>query len=247
MENALAGRSATLETCVQLGEVYLRLNEFQKAKDQFQKVIHVDGASARAYHGLIQAAARLGEAQEAEKYQAELARLKKSEDQANRKGREQITDERIVPGLAAQILTMAARVYRSHRQADVAEQQLRRAAELDPRDVACRAVLADLYNEQQRLEEALGIVEELRQLEPRNLAHLKALGIVQGRLGRWDAAQKTFEELRVLAPDRAVGYAGLAEGYLRTGKDLPRARALATTAAKLEPMRLEPFYPRGNL
>ena len=97
LENALAGRSATLQTCVQLGEVYLRLNEFQKGKDQFQSVIHIDGASTRAYRGLIQAAAQLGATQEAEKYQAELARLKKSEDKANRKGREQIADERMVP------------------------------------------------------------------------------------------------------------------------------------------------------
>ena len=92
-----------------------------------------------------------------------------------------------------------------------------------------------MYSAQGRLEEALAIVEELRRIEPRNVIHVRSLGILQGRLGRWDAAQKTFRELCTVAPDWAVGYAGLAESYLRTGKELRQARTLAARAAEMEP------------
>ena len=126
-------------------------------------------------------------------------------------------------------------MHRSHQEADIAERHLRRAAELVPDDTACREELADLYSASGHLQEALATVEELRRIEPRNLTHMRSLGIFQARLGRWDAAEGTFRELCTLAPDRAVGYAGLAESYLRTGKDLPEARTLAAKAVRLEP------------
>jgi tetratricopeptide (TPR) repeat protein len=239
LEESLVRHPPTARARVKLGEAYLKFKEFQKAKEQFQKAIRIDGASTHAYHGLAQVSARLGAAQEAEKYRAEVARLKQLENQTGRKqleeSRHQRGDQRAAPQCAAQILTMAASVYRLHHQMDDAEQHLRRAAELSPDDTACRAALADLYGVEGRLEEALATIEELRRIEPRNLMHLRSLGILQGRLGRWDAALKTFRELRTLAPDRAVGYAGLAESYLRTGRELPLAKMLAAKAVGLEP------------
>ncbi len=239
LEESLARQPPTVRAIVKLGEAYLKLKEFQKAKEQFQKAIQIDGSSTRAYHGLAQVSARLGAVEEAEKYRAEVARLKQLEDRAGRKQldetRLQRGDQRAAPQYVAQILTMAAAVYRLHQQADDAEQNLRRAAELSPDDTACRAALADLRSAAGRLEEALAIIEELRRIEPRNLTHLRSLGILQGRLGRWDAAQRTFRELCALAPDRAVGYAGLAESYLRIGKELPLAKTLAAKAIGLDP------------
>ena len=54
----------------------------------------------------------------------------------------------------------------------------------------------------------------------------------------WDVGTRPKEHsanCAALAPDSAVGYAGLAESYLRTGKDLPKARTLAAKAVQLEP------------
>lgn len=239
LEDSLARRPASSRTHILLGEARLKLKEFQKAKEQFQKAIALDGSSSRAYHGLSQAAARLGQGEESEKYRAEFARLRALEDQTGRKKQEAGEglrgDERVAPQHVTQILTMVGKTYLLHGQADEAERRLLRAAELSPEDIPCRAVLADLYAARGHLEEALATVEKLQKLEPRNPAHLRSLGILQGRLGRWEAAEKTFEKLCTLAPEQAVGYAGLAESYLRANKELARARTLASKAVALDP------------
>jgi len=239
LEDSLATQPATAQVHIAIGESYLQLNDLKKAKEHFQQAIRIDGSSSRAYHGLAQASARLGEKPEAEKYHAEVARLKRLETEAGRKQMQERGDRRgdptLAPAYAAQVLTLTADVYRSHQRNDLAEQYLRRAAAIQPTDAACRVALAAWYSSEGRLADALGIVEELRLIEPRNLTHLKNLGVLQGRLGHWDAAQKTFRELCALAPDRAVGYAGLAEAYLRAGQEIPLAKLLAAKAARLEP------------
>ena len=239
LEDSLARRPPSARTHILLGEARLKLKEFQKAKEQFQKAIELDRSSTRAYHGLFQATARLGQADEAEKYRAEFARLRAIEDETGRKKQEAGEglrgDEHVATKHVAQILTMAAKTHLSHGEADEAERCLLRAAELSSDDLPSRALLADLYASRSRLEEALAMVEQLRKLDPRNPAHLRSQGILQGRLGRWEAAEKTFQELCALMPDQAVGYAGLAESYLRSGKQLDQARALAAKAVALDP------------
>jgi tetratricopeptide (TPR) repeat protein len=235
LEPVLAAGRGTAEAHAELGEAYLKLKEFAKAKEQFQKAIQESASLARAAHGLAQAAERLGQTQEAARWRTELVRLKQLDNQARQNSLRSVADERVVPRLAAEILTTAAAVYRSRQERQAEEQCLRRAAELEPNDVACRAALAELLRTEERLEEALGTVDELRRIEPANLEHLKNAGILQVRSGHWDAAQKIFQELCDRAPDSAVGYAGLAESLFRAGQDLPRARKLAAKAVELEP------------
>lgn len=239
LEESLSRRPASAKAHILLGESRLKLKEFQKAKDEFQKAIRLDASSSRAYHGLSQAAARLGQQEEAEKYRAEFARLRKLEEDSGRKRQEEGKglrgDEHVAPHTAAQILSMAGKTYLAHQQADEGEKCLVRAAELSSEEVSCRAALAELYAFQGRFEEALATVEQLRKLEPTNPAHLRSMGILQGRLGRWELAEKTFEQLCAMAPKAAVGYAGLAESYLRAGKELVRARDLAAKAVALDP------------
>lgn len=239
LEDSLARRPASARTHLLLGEARLKLKDYAKAKEQFQKAIQLDPASSRAHYGLAQAAGRLGQADEAEKHRAEFARLKALEQETGRKkqaaGQGLRGDEYVAPSHVTQILTVVAKTYLSHGQADEAERCLLRAAELSPDDTPSRVALADLYAATGRLEEALARVEELQKLEPRNPAHLRSQGILQGRLNRWEAAEKTFQQLCALMPDQAVGYAGLAESYLRAGKQLERARSLAAKAVALEP------------
>jgi Flp pilus assembly protein TadD len=130
---------------------------------------------------------------------------------------------------------IAGKVYLAHGRWELAEAHLIRAAELNPSDTECREALAGLYDEAGRLEEAAHIVEQLRDLEPWNLAHRRNLGILEARMNDWEAAEATFRELCAIAPDRAVGYAGLAELCLRADKALPEAETLAATAVRLEP------------
>ncbi len=250
LEDSLASYPPTAAQLIALGEAYLRLDEFNKAKDQFQRALRIDRSSTRAHHGLAQALARLGQKEQADKHRAEMTRLKRLENQSKRKNLdeagEQQGDRIFAPKFVADLLTMIAAVYGSHERSDEAERHLRRAAQLWPEHTGCRAALADLYGQQGRLAEALAVVEELRQIEPEQPAHLKTLGILLGRLARWEEAEKAFRELCAMATDSAVGYAGLAEIYLRSGKNLPLARLLAAKAADLEPSAWN-FFVQGSI
>lgn len=236
LEDFLGSHPPNVDAQIQLGEAYLQIQETEKAKRCFQAAVRIDSTSSRAYHGLAQVFARLGAKQDAERYRAVFGRLRKQEDDANRHGGMKPSDHWMAPQQAAQILTTAARAYHSQGQIDLTEQNLRRAAELDPEAPTCRTALVDLYAIQGRLEEAVAIVQELREIAPDDPRHLRSLAILLGRLGRLAEAQQCFQELCSMAPSLAAGYAGLAESHLRTGSDLPLAKALAVKAARLEPL-----------
>ncbi len=235
LERHVATNPASPATLLLLGQLYLQAKENEKAKAQFERTLLLDPGSARAYHGLASACARLGNQAEADRYRAKFEELRSEEDEVVRGTKEVLSDEYVVPRCIAGIMGIAGKVYLAHGRLELAEEHLIRAAELDPADTECREALAGLYDQAGRLEEAARIVEDLQDLEPWNLAHRRNLGILEARMNDLEAAEATFRELCAIAPDRAVGYAGLAELSLRTEKTLPEAQALAATAVRLEP------------
>jgi len=235
LERHVAAQPASPATCLLLGQLYLQAKENEKAKVQFERAVASDPESMRAFHGLATACARLGERAEAERYRAKFDALKAEEDRAVHGTKEVLSDEYIVPRCAAEILGIAGKVYLAHGRLEPAEEHLRRAAELDPANTECREALAGLYDRAGRLKEAARMVKELRDLEPWNLAHRRNLGILEARRDDPEAAEATFRELCAIAPNRAVGYAGLAELSLRADMTLPEADKVAATAVRLEP------------
>jgi len=236
LQNDIQANPKLPATRILLGQIYLQLKENDKAKEQFETALLFSPDSTRAYHGLASAYARLGLAEDADKCRAEFARLKKVEERVEHQKQKGRKDELVAPLWVAQIMTIAGKVYFAHHRWEDAEKHLCKAAALDPSDTECRQALSALYDQQGRLEDALRIVKELGKLEPGNLAHCRNQGILYGRLGQWEAAEQTFRELCRLAPRQATGYAGLAEVYLRTGKQLPQAKALASEAVRLQPI-----------
>jgi Flp pilus assembly protein TadD len=235
LEDHAAAHPSPPAIFVLLGQLYLQRQEYRSAKAQFEKALMLNFHSAPAHLGLATACARLGDAAGAARHRAEFERLNRQEDQAARAGLETMSDENVVPPCVAQIMVIAGNVYFAHGQSERAEKRLLRAAELDPANTACRQMLAEIYSQFGRLEDAAQIVEQLRDLEPWNLAHRKNLGILQARMNRTDAAEATFREVCAIAPDKSLGYAGLAELFLRADVHLSEARELAAAAVRLEP------------
>ena len=235
LENDIRANPRSESTRVLLGQVYLQLKEYEKARDQFEGALLLFPTSTRAYHGLAGAFAKLGLDDDAEKSRAEFERLKAIQQEAEFEKQKGRHDELKTPQWMAEVMTLAGKVYLAHERLEDAERHLLRAAELDPADTVCREALSVLYDRQGKYESAVQIVEELRDLEPGNLAHRKNLGMLHGRLGRLAAAEEVLLELCRRAPQEAVGYAGLAEVYLRANKELPEAKVLASEAVRLQP------------
>jgi Flp pilus assembly protein TadD len=235
LERLAAANTASPENLLFLGQMYLQTKENEKAKARFERALALEPGSARAYSGLATACARLGDQAEAERYRARVEELKSREDRAARGNKEALSDARVVPPCVAKILGIAGKVYLAHGQFGPAEEHLLRAAELDPSNPEFLEALAGLYDQVGRLGDAARVVEQIQDLEPWNLVHRRNLGILQARMNEPEAAEATFRELCAIAPDRAVGYAGLAELFLRAGEKLAEAKVLAATAVRLEP------------
>ena len=235
LEDDLQTNPQLAKSRILLGQVYLQLKKNEEAKRQFETVLLLNSSSPPAYLGLATACDRLGLKDDAEKCRAEFKRIKRVEVQVEQEKQRGRKDELMAPRWVAEIMTMTGRIYLAHERLEDAERCLLRAVELDPNDTNCREALTALYVQQGRHADALPVVKNLRDLQPWNPNHLKSLGLLHGRLGQLAMAEETFQELCRLAPEKAVGYAGLAEIYLRLDKSIPEAKALASKAVSLDP------------
>lgn len=81
-----------------------------------------------------------------------------------------------------------------------AEEHLRRAITLDPRDTEALYSLAALRIDQQRYDEALEHLQHLIGIEPGYAKGLDAIGAVFFYLGRYDEAPQRFDQALSLDP-----------------------------------------------
>lgn len=218
-----------------LGHVYLQLHEYEKAKTHYRAAIEVDPAWTRAYYGLSKACARLGETEQSEAYLEKFKELIDHDLAADIERSRSYDDLASARRIVAYVYTAAGRVYQACSNVREAEVHWLRAAELNPKDTACREELARLYIEGHRVEEALGALENLAEIEPRNSAYHMNIGLVNAMSSRFDAAEKAFNRVRELSPRRPEGYLALVRLYLEANRKLPQAVKLAGVAVEIEP------------
>jgi tetratricopeptide (TPR) repeat protein len=114
---------------------------------------------------------------------------------------DEVPESRTQPALMR--LAAEARA-RSGRTRD-AEELYSALREADPNDREVTAALIDLYEEQDRLDEALQLLHEMETKDPENAAVLERTTIDLARAGRFDEAEKRARELAAQRPEnRAV-------------------------------------------
>jgi tetratricopeptide (TPR) repeat protein len=179
---------------------------------------------------------RLGQKDESREYMEQFRKLKVEEMKALKARDNAFSDLANVRKNVAQTHTSIGQFYHVHRNARKAEQLLRRAAMLDPRDPECHIRLASLYHATGRLTQALKVLEQLYRIEPTNPVHRVKAGIISAQLQRFDDSEKAFEKAIKCAPKQSIGYRELARLYLNMGRKLPDARKYAEKAVTLEPI-----------
>ena len=235
LERNLTGDLRALPGYVLLGQAYLQLEEYEKAKKNFEHVIQQAPTYSHAYYGLVRACSRLGEKQKCAEYLEKFNTLKRAEtvERKTKLGMMRHEDE------AVQELTtvhrLAAGVYEEHGDLREAEKHLARAATVNPADTKSREALVLLYRQQNRLPEALAPIQELRQIEPENLDYARGAATLFARLNRFDAAEEAFQQVLVLSPEQSWGYLALCQLYLQFNRKIPEAAKLAQKAVQLDP------------
>jgi tetratricopeptide (TPR) repeat protein len=139
------------------------------------------------------------------------------------------------PG-AVPVMRTLARAHLANGEPALAEESLRNALEVAPKETSVRVELAQLLMQTNRVDSAVPVLEEAVKSAPTDVPAREAL--VRAYLVKKDfpSARRSAEDLKILAPDRAVGYylAGVAaQGENRAAdaqKDLERALELQPSA-----------------
>lgn len=217
-----------------LGEQYLLLKEYEKAKKSYEMVIKLQPDYTYAYYGLATACERLGQKGKFKDYIEKFKELKAEEMQAL-KARDSAFDDLVsLRQSVAQTHTSIGQFYYVRKNAQKAEELLQRAAMLDPKHSDCRILLASLYQQDGRVIQALQLHEQLSEIKPNSAVYHVNVGILSAQLQRFDNAEKAFQRAIKCAPKQAVGYRELASLYIITSRKLPDAKKLAEHAVTLE-------------
>ncbi len=218
-----------------LGQAYLQLKEYGKAKAQYEAAVRIYPDYTEAYNGLAVACDRLGEKEQAEQARAKFRELGSPENAAQRIRGAKESDLVLMCRDAAVLYTDAGRVcYVGDRQAD-AETLWLRAAALDGKDVGCRQSLAWLCRNANRPGETIVWLHQLSALEPANPSYAIEIGRIYESLQNLPAAEEAFRKACQMAPLSDEGYAALVDLLLRYDKNLDETRALAEKAVQLRP------------
>ncbi len=201
---------------VMMANQHMLLKEYEKAKAAFKAAINHQPGYLNAYYGLANAYARTGEMETSREYINTFRALKAKEMDALKKRDKAFDDLRSVCRKVSETHTAIGRLYLMNKRPAKAEQLLLRAAQLDPENTVSRMVLASLYQQTGRNDQALRLYDELIRIEPGRVNHYIGKGICAAMLGQLGKAEKTFQEIIRLYPSRAIGYRELAHFHLMT-------------------------------
>jgi Flp pilus assembly protein TadD len=221
-----------------LGQACLQSGNPAQAKQGFLRAVSLAPDHTQAVFGLFTACQRLGEPDEAARYRAQFQQLEAQDRQAlnDRSAQEDTrTGLPLVRKTVARTIFGAAQIHRAHQQPDEAGRLFYRAASLDPDQPSYRAALESHYVQRKSLAEGVSAFEKLAAEQPGNHLNFLFLGRLHGRLQQVDEAERDFRKVQELAPAWSEGYRALAELFLRAGRQLPEALALARKAVELAP------------
>ncbi|MCL4190566.1 MAG: tetratricopeptide repeat protein [Thermoguttaceae bacterium] len=221
---------------VMLGETYLQLKQYEKARENLESAVRLAPDLASPRYSLATALTRLGQVDKAQPHLQVFRRLKERDAEEHRQRLKRAASVADVQRDMADVHAEIGKAYLVQGDAAAGEQSLRRAIELNPSSTAAPLMLAWLYQQQGRGEDALHVLQSSWKAAPDDLTLMMTLAGLAEELGRYDEAESAYRRMIELCPTRASGYAALAGLYLRQGVRAPEAAELAAQAVTLEPV-----------
>jgi cytochrome c-type biogenesis protein CcmH/NrfG len=221
-----------------LGQANLQAGKYADAKKSFQQATVLLPDHTQAYFGLFTACAKLGQAEEAQRYRERFMALEAADRRSHseRTAREDtLGGLPLVRSTVARTLFGAGQIYRVHQQLAKAAELLRKAASLDEANGSYRAALESLYLQQKAPAEGVAAFQQLVVEQPKNPLNYLFLGRFYARLNQVDSTEQAYRKVQELAPEWSEGYRALAELNLRADRKVPEARQMAEKAVKLDP------------
>jgi tetratricopeptide (TPR) repeat protein len=228
------------------GEIHLQLQDYEQAKQNYEKAIELDPQQARPYFGLATACARLGLKAEAGEYRRKFKELEIQAQDIAKDRRTHYDPLLVTRQSVAHTHADVARVYKAQQRQDQARMLWERARILDPNNLTSCFSLADLDLRAGRTSEALALYRQILKIQPRNgVAHF-FIGHIHEKAGNLDGAESAYQKVIEVNPQRPEGYLTLIRFYQETHPNLPRAKTLAQALIKLAPQnaKYQDLYKR---
>lgn len=111
------------------------------------------------------------------------------------------------------VMRTLAQAYQQNKEPDLAEETLRAAVQISPRDFQSRLQLAQVLLEASKLDQAEPVLEQLAKDDPSSIPAEQALFRVQVAQKRYTDARATAENIERVSPKQGLGYylAGVAD------------------------------------
>lgn len=235
LEQGLKANPTAMPIAALLGQAYLKLRQYPQARQQLESVVAVAPEYPSAFFSLATACARLGDQTQANEYLRRFRELQAEHERQHRSALQSGTETSKVRDLVARTYRLASKVHLVFGDFSAGEAHLRRAAELDPDDPDSELLLAWILEQSGRRAEAAELLGTLCDKASNDLGAQLGAAAAYVRMGRNEAAERAFRRAIELTPQRAGGYAALANFFLQTKQNLDEAETLAEKAADLEP------------
>ena len=217
-----------------LGQAYLQQKDYKNAKKQYEASVELDPNHVNAYYGLFTACSRLKLQDKAREYMDVFMRLK-AQDRKGLKDRKEAFDDAVTMREgAAKTYMHAGKTYQGQGKLQKGIELMERAAALEPNNTLYLMELASSYRMSKRMEEALQVHKKISEIEPQNPVCFLNIGLISAQLKRFDDAEEALSKVIILSPEESSGYRLLAQLYLETQRNLPKAKELAQKAVAIE-------------
>jgi tetratricopeptide (TPR) repeat protein len=138
------------------------------------------------------------------------------------------------------VMRALARAHTQNKELTLAEETLRSAVQINPKDPLARFDLAQLLAQSGKPEQAESVLQQLVEESPDNVAALETLFKAQYGQRKWADARRTAVKLQEVQPDRAAGYylQGMTE---EAERKTDAAREAYQRALDKQPLAAEPL------
>jgi tetratricopeptide (TPR) repeat protein len=213
LEKILANSPASAEAHLLLGQAYYRVDQKDKAEEQFLAAFTLKPAAAPPL-----------ESTDADEW-LKIGNAHATLNQLDEALMAYQTVLKLKPDKAAAYTNIGV-VYYQSRKFDDAVQQMQKALEIDPGDAETHYMLGATYMQQQKLDEAEKSFNTAIELKPDLAAAYTGLGNVQ--LARMNLAEAvaTLQKATSLQADQAEAWLALGQAYAAQGNKTEAGRAL---------------------
>lgn len=217
-----------------LGRMLLSQGKAAAAKVELERACQLDAQSANAYYALFQCQTQIGDQEAAKKTLQTFRELKKQEKSAMDVEETHDNEERDLRAYTAEFHVNVAGQLLREGQESLAEEHLRQALRIAPKDTQALEILAGFYIKKGRHGDARPLLVSLADIRPRDTATRLNLGTVLLQLKDPDAIPELKRVLE-LDPQQPQALNNIARYYLSRRQQLPEALVLCQRLVAVQP------------